>query len=78
MAAWPHWTKPPRFNIVQRYLMRRAAVVVALLIVFKVNPLHPISLIVTILGTTLVVQEHRIHRQQHKAIFNRSTKKEHW
>lgn len=78
MATWPQWSKPPRFNIVQRYAMRRVAYVVALLLIFKVNPFHPMSLLITILGTTLVVQEHRIHRGQQKSLFNRSTRKEHW
>lgn len=78
MAAWPQRTRPQRFNIIQRYAMRRVIYVVALLLIFKVNPFHPISLLVTILGSTLVVQEHRIHRDQHRSLFNRSKRKEHW
>lgn len=78
MATWPQWTKAPRFNIIQRYVMRRALFLAVLLVLFKVNPFHPFSIGVTLLGTTLVMQEHRTHRDQYKALFHRNTRRDHW
>ena len=70
VTAWPYWTKPPRFNIIQRYLMRRAIWIALLLIVFKVNPFHPISLALFILGYTLVRREHKTHEEQYRLLYN--------
>lgn len=70
MTEWPYWTKQPRFNIIQRYLMRRAIWIALLLILFKVNPFHPVSIALFLLGLTLVRSEHKAHEEQHRLLYN--------
>lgn len=70
MTEWPYWTKQSRFNILQRYLMRRGLWIVILLVVFRVNPFHPLSILVTIIGVTLMWTEHKTHQRQHRLLFN--------
>lgn len=66
MTAWPksHWSKPQRYNPFQRWAMRRLAVVLLLLFLFRINPFHPVPIMLTLLGGSLYWVEHRVHERQ--------------
>jgi hypothetical protein len=76
MTQWPYWTKPTRFNVIERYLIRRGLLVAVLLLIFKVNPFHPLSIAATLLGLALVTTEHGIHRKQHRLLHGIQRRKE--
>jgi hypothetical protein len=70
MTQWPYRSKPQRFNIIQRYLMRRGVWMAVLLVVFKVNPLHPATILLTTVGLSLMWTEHAVHERQRRALYN--------
>lgn len=70
MTAWPYWSKQPRFNIIERYLIRRGVWLLVIIVLFRVNPLHPLTIGITLLGLSLVTVEHRTHRQQQALLYN--------
>ena len=78
MSEWPERSKPARFNLIERYLMRRAVLLVVGVIWFKIDPFHPIAVLVTIAGLTLVVQEHSIHKREQKSLRYSPKRRDGW
>lgn len=76
MRAWPSMSKPRRTNIVQRWAMRRAIELAVVGLVFRVNPLHPVTLALTVVTGTLVFAERGKHREKEVAIWGKPSRSE--
>lgn len=76
MTVWPTYTKPRRTNMVQRWAMRRVLELGTLLMVFKVNPFHPVTIFLTILTGTLVLSERSKYREKEVAMWGKPSARE--
>ena len=69
MVAWPYWSRPQRFNMIQRWAMRRGLLIVVALVVLRVNPFTSLSMLLILLTGTAVMVEHFTHKRQDKALY---------